>query len=80
MKAVASNAQLSHGALKVRTEREFRCDECGRRCTVGMDGETEYGHSRGLEHGDQDRCSRRPDSVDPDKFGGNPAWGDSDAE
>jgi hypothetical protein len=45
-----------------------------------MDGETEFGHARGLAHGDEERCSRRSDSVDPDKFGGNPDWGDLDAE
>jgi len=43
---------------------EFRCDECGARCTRGPDG-TEYGHRRG-HRGDRDACSRRPcERVDP---------------
>jgi hypothetical protein len=57
--------------LSVDKDREFRCDECGNRCTRGRDG-TEYGHARGYEL-QQDRCSRRPDSVDPGReFAGNP--------
>ena len=42
---------------------EFRCDECGRRCTRGPDG-VEYGHIRG-HRSHEDRCSRRPDVCDP---------------
>ena len=43
---------------------EFRCDECGARCTRGPDG-IEYGHRR--NHGrDEPVCSRRPsERVDP---------------
>jgi hypothetical protein len=46
-------------------DREFRCPECGNRWTRGLSG-TEYGHERGTgENGAQDRCSRRPRTVDP---------------
>ena len=43
-------------------ERTSLCEECNRRITAGLDG-TEYGHARNGQHGN--RCSRRPDSVDP---------------
>jgi len=36
---------------EVRTDREFRCEECRARCTVLTDGTTEVGHCR--------ECSRR---------------------
>jgi len=43
---------------------EFRCDECGNRCTRGPDG-VEYGHCAGYHTGTE-RCSRRPgEQVDP---------------
>ena len=43
---------------------EFRCDECGCRCTRGPNG-IEYGHSAGYYNG-KDRCSQRPgEHVDP---------------
>lgn len=42
---------------------ETTCEECGRQITIGPDG-TEYGHARGLRQREQ-RCSRRPASVDP---------------
>jgi len=42
-----------------------RCPECGRQITAGPSG-VEYGHERGIgETGDTERCSRRPDCVDP---------------
>jgi len=56
---------------------EFRCPECGARCTRGPDG-IEYGHRR--NHGrDEPECSRRPsERVDPvtpreraQRFGGD---------
>jgi len=51
---------------------EFRCDECGRRCTRGPDG-TEYGHARG-HVSTAELCSRRPservDPVPPSERGG----------
>jgi len=45
--------------LDVDGDREFWCDECGRRCTRGQDG-TEYGHRR---HADRygEPCPVRPD-------------------
>lgn len=43
---------------------EFRCKECGRRCTRGPDG-TEYGHQRGHNRATE-RCPRRPSKCDPD--------------
>lgn len=44
---------------------EYRCPECGRQVTVGPSGR-EYGHERGAnETGSQERCPRRPASVDP---------------
>lgn len=43
---------------------EFRCHECGNRCTRGPDG-VEYGHCAGYHTGTE-RCSRRPgEQVDP---------------
>jgi hypothetical protein len=36
---------------EVTTEREFRCSECGCRCTLLTDGTTEAGHGR--------NCSQR---------------------
>ena len=43
---------------------EFRCDECGNRCTRGPNG-VEYGHSAG-HHTGTERCSQRPgEHVDP---------------
>jgi hypothetical protein len=42
---------------------EFECPECGRDVTRGPSG-SEYGHARGIRHGEQ-RCSRRPPAVDP---------------
>lgn len=51
---------------------EFRCPECGCRCTRGPSG-TEYGHQRGRgSTGTGERCSRRPDTVDPK--GTNPEY------
>lgn len=47
---------------------EFRCEECGRRCTRGPDG-TEYGHERGHTT-NKVRCSRRPDVCDPERSPG----------
>lgn len=43
----------------VNTEREFRCPECGNRCTRGPDGE-EYGHRKNAGRGDggEGKCSR----------------------
>jgi hypothetical protein len=42
-----------------------RCPECGRQVTRGPSG-VEYGHERGIgETGQTERCSRRPDCVDP---------------
>jgi hypothetical protein len=29
---------------------EFICKECREKCTIGKDGETEYGHYRECEH------------------------------
>lgn len=43
-------AQPGYGGLDPRTEREFKCDVCDRRCTVGTDGRIEYGHLPGCEH------------------------------
>lgn len=43
---------------------EYRCQECGAFVTVGKNG-TEYGHQRGYQYKTQDRCPRRPESVDP---------------
>jgi hypothetical protein len=44
---------------------EFCCVECKAKITRGPDG-TEYGHRRyGRTAGK--RCSRRPDSVDPNR-------------
>lgn len=43
---------------------EFRCPECGARCTRGPDG-VEYGHTRG-HTGATELCPRRPvERVDP---------------
>lgn len=42
---------------------EFRCEECGRRCTRGPNG-TEYGHAIGNQSG-KERCSERPAECDP---------------
>jgi len=53
---------------------EFYCPECGRKCTRGPSG-TEYGHRRARRR--EERCSRRPESVDPDKPG---SWGVADDE
>jgi hypothetical protein len=51
--------------LRADKSREFRCSECGKRCTVGTDG-TEYGHERGSgTNNDRPRCSERPEAVDP---------------
>lgn len=47
---------------------EFRCDECGSRCTRGPSG-VEYGHGRAVSHGKAVRCSRRPDVCDPTETG-----------
>lgn len=48
------------------TERTRFCETCGRRVTIGTDGETEYGHRRaGWTHDDGDRCPERPSNVDP---------------
>lgn len=44
---------------------EFRCPDCGNRCTRGPSG-VEYGHARGTANGSDERCPRRPKSVDPD--------------
>ena len=50
-------------------ERTYRCPECGRAITVGTDG-TEYGHARGVAGTTPDeRCPRRPASVDPKRPG-----------
>lgn len=50
--------------LSLEGPGEFRCDECGARCTRGPSG-TEYGHRR--NHGrDEPVCPRRPsEHVDP---------------
>lgn len=45
-----------------------RCPECRRQITVGPSG-VEYGHERGAGEGVRDRCSRRPESVDPHRKG-----------
>jgi len=49
---------------------EFRCPECGRKCTKSPTG-AEYGHER--SRGAKERCPRRSESVDPDKPG---SWRD----
>jgi hypothetical protein len=49
---------------------EFRCPDCGNRCTRGPSG-TEYGHARDTSSGNAERCPRRPDSVDPDQNAGD---------
>jgi DNA-directed RNA polymerase subunit RPC12/RpoP len=45
---------------------EYRCPECGRKVTLSPSGR-EYGHAR--KRGDQFRCNRRKEYVDPDKPG-----------
>ncbi|WP_207586954.1 hypothetical protein [Halomontanus rarus] len=40
-----------HANPSPRTDREFRCLECGSRCTRLLDGHSEAGHNR--------ECSRR---------------------
>ena len=32
-------------------DRNFLCAECKAKCTVGSDGETEYGHRKQCRHG-----------------------------
>jgi len=47
----------------------YVCPECNRQVTVGQSG-VEYGHERAqskTKH--RDRCSRRPDRVDPGREG-----------
>lgn len=40
-----------------------RCEECGRRITVGSN-DVEYGHEAGRSRASDSRCSRRPGCVD----------------
>ena len=51
---------------------EFRCPECGQRCTRGPEG-IEYGHATGYLNS-KERCSRRPgehvDPIPPSERGG----------
>jgi len=72
---------VEQGSYKLDTEksREFRCDECGCRCTRGRDG-TEYGHQRGSgTNNGRPRCPRRPDGVDPTRSAPDPdGWIESD--
>jgi len=53
------------------SDRTYVCDECGKPITIGLSG-TEYGHQKG-KRASEERCSKRPDCVDPNKPGGNPA-------
>ncbi|MFC7028478.1 hypothetical protein ACFQJ5_14445 [Halomicroarcula sp. GCM10025324] len=46
--------------LSIESDRLLRCPECHARCTIGTDGQTEYGHLTG--------CPRRP--ADFPKGGG----------
>ena len=65
--------------LSLEGPGEFRCDDCGARCTRGPDG-VEYGHARG-HTGVTELCPRRPgERVDPvppsergERFGGGRA-------
>lgn len=60
------SSQIRDGPiLSQEKEREDRCEECGRRITIGLDG-TEFGHTKGSEGGSAVRCPNRPDhGVDP---------------
>lgn len=47
--------ELTKGNRLATKDREIMCPECGRRCTIGTDAETEYGHNY--------NCPRRPEQF-----------------
>jgi len=65
-RALARLANPMGAAVKTTSERTRVCPECSRRVTTGTDGETEFGHSRGINQG-EDRCPERPDRADPQR-------------
>lgn len=70
------STEYTAGGLPADGPRQFVCPDCGYRITVGLDG-TEYGHFRGLRQ-DQDRCPRRPTSVDPTASASPPVLSDDE--
>jgi hypothetical protein len=54
------------GPARPTGDGEEICEECGRKITVDPGNGLEYGHKRGpVHHVNRERCSRRPEEVDP---------------
>jgi hypothetical protein len=58
------NRRLKNKQLDVDRPGEAYCEDCECRITVTSDG-LELGHDAGLNGSDGQRCTHRPDSVDP---------------
>lgn len=50
--AMTTRQELTKGKRTATEDREIKCPHCERRCTIGTDGKTEYGHNY--------NCPRRP--------------------